>query len=338
LNLRDPEGKELFLKLVAQCDVIAANFKPGTLESLGFGYDTLSAINPGLIMLNSSAFGATGPWSGRLGYGPLVRAVAGLTSQWRYEDDRTSFSDAVTIYPDHVAGRVGAIGVLALLIRRARTGRGGTVDVAQLEVMLAHMAPQIAAIALRRAGVNVDHAIKDAPWGVFPAQGDDEWCVVTVRDDAEWRQFCNVAGRDDLLQDPALMTICGRVSQRERIDQAVREWLATRSAHDAMTALQAAGVPAAAMLRVSELPHFPHFAERQFFRRENHPKIAAPFFVETAPVRSENLPDPPDGPAPLAGEHTVEIARTAFNLSDAEIDRLIRAKVLEVAQAGAGRT
>ena len=329
LNLRDPEGKALFLQLVARSDVILSNFKPGTLESLGLGYDALRAINPRLIMADSSAFGPTGPWSKRLGYGPLVRASAGLTAQWRYPGEPDSFSDAITVYPDHVAGRIGAIGVLALLIRRLRTGQGGTVSVAQAEVMLSHMAPQIAARALEDAGVPLSGALEhDAPWGVFPAQGDDEWCVITVRNDADWQRFCTTIGREDLRQDAALATAPGRAAQRARIDQAVIDWLATNSPHDAMAQLQAAGVPAAAMLRVSELPAFPYYGARGFFREVHHPIIAAPFFLETAPVHSEHLPDPPERPAPLIGEHTAQIARTL--LPEAEIARLIETKVFEV--------
>lgn len=331
LNLRDPEGKALFLRMVEQTDVILSNFKPGTLESLGLDYAVLSRINPGIIMADSSAFGSSGPWSRRLGYGPLVRASAGLTDMWSYPDEPGSFSDAITVYPDHVAGRVGAIGVLALLIRRSRTKHGGTVSVSQAEVMFSHMSAQIAARAVVRQGGSLDsHSITDAPWGVYACAGDDDWCVVTVRGDADWQALCRIIERPDLGSDPEIADCAGRDGQRARIDRALGDWLAARRPYDAAKLLQEAGVPAGPMLRVSELPQFAYFRERGFFREASHPWIQASFLLEGGPVRSERLLDPPQRPAPLAGEHSVEIVRTRLGLSIEETVRLTEAKVLEI--------
>jgi crotonobetainyl-CoA:carnitine CoA-transferase CaiB-like acyl-CoA transferase len=337
INLRDPEGRALFLKLAERADIILSNFKPGTMESLGLDYATVSAVNPGVIMTDNSAFGPTGPWSRRMGYGPLVRASTGLTYEWCYEGEPFSFSDAITVYPDHVAARIGVIGVLSLLIRRMRTGRGGTVSVAQSEVMLNHMAPQVAALALTGQGKALEGGPPhDAPWGVFPCAGDDEWCVVTVRGDADWAALCRVMGRADLAADPALSGAAGRHARRGQVDQAVAEWLAVRDSRQAMEELQAAGVPGAMMLRVSEMTEFPHFHERQFFALTKHPYIAQPFYLENAPVRSERMPDPPMGPAPGMGEHTTEVMREWLALPPEEITRLLKAKVLEMPDAPGG--
>src|SRR5690606_1833226 len=109
---------------------------PGTLDSLGIGYDVIRKINPRIIMADSSALGNTGPLSRSLGYGPLVRASAGLTGLWCYPDVPGSYCDALTITPDHFAARVSAIGIVALLARRARIGEGGTVSVSQAETIL----------------------------------------------------------------------------------------------------------------------------------------------------------------------------------------------------------
>ncbi|MFS2008844.1 CaiB/BaiF CoA transferase family protein [Azospirillum sp. CT11-132] len=330
IDLRHPEGRALLLKMVEKTDIVLSNFKPGTLESLGLGHDVLSAVNPRLIMVDSSAFGSTGPWSRRMGYGPLVRAAAGLTTQWRYPDDPQSFSDAVTVYPDHVVGRVCAIGALALLIRRLRSGRGGTVGVAQSEVMLNHMAVKIAAASLARSGHAPDAAPeRDAPWGVFPCAGEDEWCVVTVRGDGDWQALCRVLRRPDLAGDPALATAAQRDARRDRVDQALVAWLRQRSPQDAMGELQTAGVPAGAMLRVAELPDFGHFKDRGFFHRMTHSLIAGAFHVENAPVRSKRLPDPKKKPAPLFGEDTVEIAQDLLGLSPRQIDDLVEKGILE---------
>jgi crotonobetainyl-CoA:carnitine CoA-transferase CaiB-like acyl-CoA transferase len=139
LNLKHDEGKRLFRELVAVSDVVLTNFKPGTLDSLGFGWAELRAINPRIVLSESSAFGNTGPWARRLGYGPLVRASAGLSALWRYPDIEGSFSDAITIFPDHVVARLNAAAVAALLLRRERTGRGGRVSTAQVDAIFGAM-------------------------------------------------------------------------------------------------------------------------------------------------------------------------------------------------------
>ncbi len=312
INLRDPQGKALLLELVRRCDVILSNFKGGTLESLGLDYRALKEINPRIIVTDSSAFGPTGPWSRRMGYGPLVRASAGLTMQWRYPGEPDSFSDAITVYPDHVAGRIGVIGVIALLIRRQRTGRGGQVSISQAEVMLSHMAPRIAADALMRAGHTVSAQAPQS--AVYACAGDDEWCVVTLRT-ADARAVSMVTG-----------------------DVPLQDWCAGTPARAAMEALQAAGVAAGALLRVSELPEFDYYVGRGFFRQAENPHLADRFTVEAAPVRSERLPDPPDRPAPLLGEHTAEVLREWLHMGEQEISALMQAKVLERSDTAALET
>ncbi|EIV91534.1 CaiB/BaiF CoA-transferase family protein [Frankia sp. QA3] len=324
LDLRSPRGRDLFLRLIADTDVVLTNYRPGTLESLGLGYDVLKKANPAVIVVDSSAFGTTGPWNRRLGYGPLVRACAGLTAQWRYPGEADGFSDALTVYPDHVAARIGIAGVLALLIRRRRTGIGGTVSVSQAEVMLGHAAAAVADKALVRTGAEVEGPTgPDAPWGVFPTAGDDDWCVVTVRGDDDWQALCRVLDRDDLATEPALTSADGRATARDRIDATLVDWLARHDAVEAMNLLQAAGIPAGAMLRVSELPSFPYYAERRLFRLSGHPHIRQTFYLENAPVRSGRLPDPPDNPAPLLGEHTEQILRETLGLTEAETAALM---------------
>lgn len=324
VNLKHPEGRVLFLKLAEQADIILSNFKPGTLDKLGLGYDQISAINPGVVMVDSSAFGPTGPWRGRMGYGPLVRANAGLTDKWRYQDDPESFSDSVTIYPDHTAARFGVIGALSLLNRRLRTGRGGTVSIAQSEIMLGHMAIDIAKL---KAGIS--DAPPDAPWGLYPCKGDDEWCAVTVRNDADWQALCQVMGAADLALDPQLQTADGRREQAARIEGRVKAWLADRTPRDAMHLLQEAGIPGGMMMRVADLPEWDYFRQRRFFRSEIHPHIGAEMLAENAPVQSTHLPDPPVRAAPLVGEHTEEVVADWLGLDAEQISRLVADEILE---------
>ena len=333
VNLRDPRGRGLFLRLAAASDVVISNFKPGTMESLGLGYDELAAVNPGIIVADSSAFGPTGPWSRRMGYGPLVRASSGLSDLWRYPGIEDGHSDASTIFPDHICARVEAIAIVAKLIERRRTGRGGTVSIAQAETILTELSVEIAQESLWPQTVTaVGNVLPgDAPRGVYPCAGDDEWAVITVRDSADFAALAKVIGEPQLGDDPRLATADGRVARREGLDEAVTAWTADRTPRQAAAELQAAGVPAGPMQRVAEYLDDPHLRERRFLAEMRHPLIAAPLPAERSTAVFERALDAPLAPAPLAGQHTREIARRLLGLSQEEIMELINAGVLEEA-------
>jgi crotonobetainyl-CoA:carnitine CoA-transferase CaiB-like acyl-CoA transferase len=325
LDLRHEEGKRLFLGLVAQADVLLSNFKPGTLASLGFDAGTLLSANPRLIAIDSSAFGPNGPKSRRLGYGPLVRAATGLSNLWSYPDEPGSFSDAMTVYPDHVASRLGAIAALALLIRRRRNERGGTASIAQAEIILDHLGVDMAVAALGRAGEDVADKVPCGPRSVYPCAGEDEWCVVTAETDEQCVALAAVIGLG--LPGNGQSVEAPKWSSGE-LDVALRAWLTGQSPHSAMAALQAAGVPAGAMLRVGDMPAFEHFSVRRFFRFISNPALRSPFLVEARPVCASHLPDPGNAPAPLMGQDGVAIVRDWLHLPDHQIAELVRTQVI----------
>jgi len=323
LNLRDPDGKRLFLELVAEADVLLSNFKPGTLDSLGFDDETLRNANPRLVSIQSSAFGPTGPRSRQLGYGPLVRAATGLSALWCSPDNPDSFSDAMTVYPDHVAGRLGAFSALALLVRRRVTRAGGKATIAQAEVILDHLAVDMAVASLRAQGQDIEDDT-DTPWGVYPCSGDDEWCVVTVQNDAQWTALARLIG----FEAHGSVNRADRAKNRPAIEHALTTWLARRSSCEAMNTLQASGVPAGAMLRVADMPGFPHFVSRGFFREIAHPTIRAPFLVEARPVRARNIPDPGQAPAPLIGQDSDAVLSDWLGLSPSHVHDLMARNII----------
>ena len=231
VNLRSAEGVDVVKRLVAESDVVLANFKPGTLEKLGLGPRTLREINPGIVIANSSALGATGPWSSWMGYGPLVRCASGLTSLWRYPDDPESFSDSTTIHPDHYAARVTAITVLAALIARRRSGRGAEIATSQAETILMQIGTLLVQEALRPGSAQAtgNAGVGAAPWGVYRCAGDDEWCVVTVRDDEDWHRLRTALGDPAWAAGEELATATGRIALRAEIDQHLAAWIRRRS-------------------------------------------------------------------------------------------------------------
>jgi crotonobetainyl-CoA:carnitine CoA-transferase CaiB-like acyl-CoA transferase len=330
MNLRSPEGVDLVKRLVAQSDVVLANFKPGTLEKLGLGAQALREVNPGIVIASSSALGATGPWSSWMGYGPLVRCASGLTSLWRYRDDPDSFSDSTTIHPDHYAARVTAIAALAALIARRRSGRGAEIATSQAETILMQISTPLVEEALRPGAIEVTgnagrHA---APWGVYPCAGDDEWCVVTVRDDDDWRRLRDALGNPQWASDADLATATGRLARRTEIDEHLTRWTRALPPREVTATLQAAGVPAGFMQRPDEFEDDPQLKAREFMRMLEQPGLE-PRAVDNAPFRSQRIPAPAEIPAPEAGEHTRAICTGLLGLTTDEVDRLIASGVLE---------
>jgi crotonobetainyl-CoA:carnitine CoA-transferase CaiB-like acyl-CoA transferase len=330
IDLRNPAGKQLFLDLVANADVVTSNFKPGTLESLGLGPDVLRAVNPAIVAIESSALGSWGPSSGNMGYGPLVRSATGLTSVWRYPEQPDGFCDAMTVYPDHTGARIGAIGTLAALIGRRRSGHGSRVVTAQAETILGEFSTEflresVEPGSFRALGNTGEY---DAPYGLYPCAGDDEWCVVTIRGNDDWRRLCAVIGAQDLADDEALANSVGRVAQRERIDKTVLAWTTARTPQHVMHALQDEGVPAAMMVRPVQLPFDPHLVGRGFYVKLAQPELGD-MFTETGPAHFDHIDDPEIRRAPAFATHTREVITQWLGLSDDEIAALVEQCVLE---------
>jgi crotonobetainyl-CoA:carnitine CoA-transferase CaiB-like acyl-CoA transferase len=307
LDLRHPSGAELFGKLVAGADAVFANFKPGTLASLGFSYERLRKLNPHIVLAESSAFGATGPWSARMGYGPLVRATTGVTWLWTSEDTRDAppgtFYDATTIFPDHVVARLTAIAALAAVIGRGHTGTGAQVHISHAEAAVNQLATAYVAEAARSAGLPVaDDAVVHA---VYPCEGDDEWCVISLRDDDDRAALAAVTGGTD-----------------------ASEWTSSRDKVVVADALQRAGVPAAPMNRAVDLLGDPQLTFRKVFSDMTHPLFDAPMPTETGPAPYVHIPPAELRPAPMPGEHTREICQKLLAMGADEIDRLIAEGVL----------
>jgi crotonobetainyl-CoA:carnitine CoA-transferase CaiB-like acyl-CoA transferase len=308
LDLRHPSGAALFEKLVRGADAVFANFKPGTLAALGFSYERLRELNPRIVLAESSAFGATGPWSARLGYGPLVRATTGVTWLWSAEHaSRNSFYDATTIFPDHVSARLTAIVALAAVVGRTHTGTGAHVHISQAEAAVSLLAPAYVAEAARAAKLPV--ADDTAVHGVYPCDGDDEWCVISLRDD------------DDRA---ALSAVTGGTG--------VSEWTRTRDKTEVAQRLQRAGVPAAPMNRAVDVLADPQITFRNLFSDMTHPLFDAPMPTETRPAPYRNIPPAELRPAPMPGEHTREICQKLLAMNADEIDRLIADGVLFIHQ------
>ena len=332
LNLRSAAGKQLFGELVAKSDVVLTNFRPGTMESLDLGYDRLRAINPGIIMVESSAFGASGPWATRMGYGPLVRAAVGLTALWRHPDAADGFGDDSTVYPDHAAARAGAAAVLAALIQRDHTGTGCRIELSQMDTVFMQLATEylresLLPETLVAAGNSGEF---DAPSGVYRCAGEDAYCAVSIDGDGDWALLAAAIDRPDLAANPVYGTAAGRLAHRAQLDAAVAQWMAPLTPAQAQQILQGAGVAAGAATHVGDLLTDPHLAARRQLGTLAQPGHDKPFDVTRGPALFDTIPEPLLRAAPLLGADTREICREVLAMSDSAIDELIGAGVLEV--------
>lgn len=335
LNLRSEAGRELFGKLVAKSDVVLTNFKPGTLESLGLSYDRLSAINPRIILVESSALGGTGPWAKRMGYGPLVRATVGLTTLWRHPDSPDAFGDDQTVYPDHAAARAGAGAVMAALVERERTGSGRRIGLAQMETVFSQLALEYVRESLEPGTLVAKGNVGefDAPSGVYRCVGEDAYCAVTVDGDDAWVRLAKAIGQPELAADPRFATAAERVAHRDELDKALEGWLAELTPREAQERLQAGGVAAGAAVHVKELLSDPHLAARGQLGELRQPGHEKPLEVLQGPAHFDVIPGPLLEPAPAMAADTLALCTDLLGLSDTEVDSLAKEGTLELPQA-----
>jgi crotonobetainyl-CoA:carnitine CoA-transferase CaiB-like acyl-CoA transferase len=239
-----------------------------------------------------------------MGYGPLVRATTGVTWLWTSEDAPPgTFYDATTIFPDHVVARLTAIAALAAVIGRGHTGTGAHVHISQAEAAVNQLATAYVAEAARTAGLQV--ADDAAVHAVYPCEGDDEWCVISLRNDDDRAALAAVTGGTD-----------------------ASEWTSSRDKAVVADALQRAGVPAAPMNRAVDLLDDPQVTFRKVFSDMTHPLFDAPMPTETGPAPYVHIPPAELRPAPMPGEHTREICQKLLAMDVDEIDRLIAEGVL----------
>ena len=239
LDLSAPEGAELFLRLVESSDVVLENFRPGTLERWGLGWDELSAVNPRLVLARVSGFGQTGPDATRPGFGTLAEALSGFASL-NGEPDGPPLLPPLAL-ADGVAGLATAFAILAALRAREQTGRGQVVDTSLVEPLMALLGPQLTAYDLLgqlqpRTGNRSSH---NAPRNVYRT-ADGSWVAVSASADSVAARVLRLVGRPDLVEQPWFSTGSGRATHVDEIDEAVAAWIRERDRAEVLAAFQAA--------------------------------------------------------------------------------------------------
>ncbi len=330
VDLKTEQGRDLVRRLAEWADVAIENNGAGVMSRLGLDYEALAQINPRIVMFSSQIVGSFGPWKDWIGYGPSTHAVSGLQWLWNYPEDVDRPAGSTNVYPDHFVGRVGAAAVIAGLIQRCRSGRGMHTDAAQFESVIQLLGDLFAKESLSPGSVGPqgNASERGAPWGVYRCAGEDEWCVINVRNDDEWRALIDVLGRPDWACDDRYVAAVGRLAERKAIDSSLESWTATHSAREVMQALQSAGVPAGMVQHAGHHLEDPHLRARGYLRKLDQPALG-PIVLEGAAFHGSDLPDSIVEPAPLLGQHTRSICQEILELSADQIEDLVQAGVLE---------
>ena len=328
--IREERGVELVLRLVAWADVVIENNSTGTMEKMGLGYEALRAVNPGIVMMSSQLMGSRGRWSSWIGYGPSTRPVSGMSHLWNFPRGGMPPGSGA-IHPDHLVGRMGAVGALAALLGREDAGGAGMhVEVAQVETVIGLLADLFLKESLEPGTVGPEGNARGrgAPWGVYQCRGEERWCAITVRSDEDWRRLRSALGDPAWAVQPHLETTAGRLAEREALDQGLGAWCSSRTDREVMELLQAAGVPAGMMCYAADLASDPHLLARGYPEPLDQPGFGHTV-LEGRAFDATGMSAPIIAPAPGMGQHTREIAREVLGMSDDEVDALVASDVLE---------
>lgn len=326
LNLSTPEGKRLAKELVAQSDVVIENFAPGVMKRLGLDYDNLCKVKPDIIMTSLSAFGQDGPQKTYVGYGPSLDAWAGLNVLTAYQGGPPNALGGV--FPDTGSALFAAVGIMAALSRRDRTGLGQYIDVSELEVSILLAADRVLDSINGGEPPATGNAHPTAfSQGVYRCGDDQAWIAVSALDFDTWKKLCTMLGRPDLGEHPDVSDPATRSPWQKEVEQALGDWCSAREPLAAMQQLQHAGVPAGIAHDAASLLRDPQLTERGFFKTVHHPQMGDQILY--GPIwRTRDMPDTIRRPAPTLGQHSHEVLSTWLGMSDEEINALADMKVV----------
>ena len=319
LDLRG-KGREVFLELIKTADVLVENFRPGTMDKLGLGYETLKAVNPRLVYAAVSGFGDTGPYRLRPGYDIIAQAMGGLMSTTGWPEGEPTRSG--TAMADVLAGLSVTIGILAALRHRDQAGAGQKVDVALVDSVVASL-EIITQIHLTEGRVpeRIGNRYESCyPYDSFRAS--DGSVVIAAANDKLWKLVCEVIARPELASDMRFNTNAKRVQRHAEIKALIEAWSSVRRIDDIVDKMLAAGVPASPINTIDRLVVDPHIAgAREMFVDMEHP-TAGPTKLTGAHIKLTSTPARIRTPSPLLGQHNEEIFCGLLGLAAESINEL----------------
>ena len=316
LDLKNAQGRALARRLCAWGDIVIENMRPGVIDRLGLGFETLKADHPGLIMLSTCNMGQTGPRADTPGFGSQLTALAGICGLTGERDGLPSVLYGP--YIDFIASTLGAVAVLAALEQRRRTGTGAYIDISQYEAGLLFLAGPLLDYHLtgRIAGRVGNDDPDAAPHGAYRCESDG-WIALSCWSDEEFAALAATIGRPEWSRDARFGTLAGRKSAAAAIDERICAWTREREAAAAAALLQGAGVHAHPVNTMADLFSDPQLAARGHWSRQRHPVIGEHAYCGPAFQLSET-PGKVTSAAPLLGADNDRVFRDILGLSDSE--------------------
>lgn len=320
LNLKNERNKEIFLELVKKADVVVENFKPGTMEKMGIGYDVIKEVNPKAIVMAISGFGYTGPYRNRGALDMVVQGMSGLMSLTGAPEGPamrcgTSASDIFTA--------LYSFGALATaLYDREKTGKGQFVDLAMLDSTFSCLENAVINTCIsgnnpQRVGNSHPTSV---PFGTFPTY--DGEIIITCSRDSAFYDLCRAMGREDMIEDAKFSKAEARRQHKQELTEEIIKFTKSRTLDECSKILGENGVSYGRINTMKMICADPQIAVRNMLVEAEHP-IAGKYKMAGNPIKFANYPDITYGPAPMLGQHTREILHNYLEMEDAEIDSLL---------------
>ncbi len=336
IDLRTREGQDIIRRIVPKCDVVIENFRPGALEKWGLGYDALSRMNPGLIMVRISGYGQSGPYSQRPGFGVIAEAMSGLR-HITGDPDRPPARVGVQL-TDYITGLYAAFGAMMALYHRARTGEGQYVDAALYECAFSFMEPHVPVfdklgIVANRTGP----ALADsAPNNLYPTR-DGRYIHISGMHEAVFKRLAGAMGRPELANDPRFNTLLERNQHAAAIDDLVQRWTLEHTVDELEEKLNAADVPASRIYTLADVFKDPHYRARDMLVEAPDDDLGSVKLAAPVP-RLSRTPGRSVKAGGRVGQHTRAVLGELAGMSEDELDALERAGVIACDRAGKRKT
>ena len=321
LNLREKEGQEFAHKLIAEADVLVENFRPGTMERWGMGYEELSEVNPGLVMVRVSGYGQTGPYRDQAGFGAIGEAMGGIRHVTGFPDQAPP--RAGISLGDSLAATFGALGALtALYHREAHGGKGQVVDVGIYEAVLALMESTIPEYVLAgqvrgRTGTVLPFV---APSNIYPTK-DEDYILIAGNADTVFGRLAEALGHPEWAEDKRYSTHHARGENMEEIDAMISDWTSGRTVDEVLETMREAGVPAGKVFTAKDMLEDPQYSARENVVEVEDPEIG-PFPMQNVVPRLSETPGEVRWTGPSLGEHNEEVYGKVLGLDEKDLGGL----------------
>ncbi len=324
LDLGQPSGIETLVDLIAISDVFIENFTPRVISNFGLEYDDLRKVKPDIIMVSSTGYGHTGPWSGfgAIGYG--TEAACGLASVTGYTDGPPAIPELP--YADYTAGEHTIFAIMAALMHRSLTGEGQFIDVSQTQTLTATVPEPLMDYAFngRVTGTSGNRDDRYAPQGTYPCEGDESWISLSVRTDNEWAAFCGVLQQPGWTTDPRFADGLSRFKNHDLLDELISGITISCTASNLQNRLQAVGVPAGEVLDGKALLFSDHLKARGFYEVVEHEESTGmpPLPYAGRPWKFSETPGEISSAAPTLGEHNEAVLADLLGLDPSRISEM----------------